>query len=242
MNNKIADHLFEFWSEVSELNQTLYCHKGYHATNTNQGHWPFRIFNVVPNPEHLKALHIKMSTPGFPDVLSVPENQLTEERLKHQGFKLKSEVTSMALLMEDFQPIALEEEYASIVLVDCKSYAQAFATIASKAFGYSIPTQHVLNLVNKTSKLQLYIGKYQGEFASCGVVFLDKNGQSGLHMIGTLPTHRGLGLGKQMTKKLLNQAKQNKSTKTLLVASKAGAHIYSKLGFKAKGILKSYTV
>ena len=78
--------------------------------------------------------------------------------------------------------------------------------------------------------------------ASCGIVFVDNNKVSGIHMIGTIREYRGLGLGKAMTNKLIFEAYENKSCEVVLVASKAGERIYSKMGFIAYGALKSYSV
>lgn len=75
-----------------------------------------------------------------------------------------------------------------------------------------------------------------------GMLFLDKNNISGLHMTGTMPEFRGLGLGKTMTNKLLLEAHKNKSNYVVLVASEAGEKIYSKLGFISDGNLKSYKI
>jgi ribosomal protein S18 acetylase RimI-like enzyme len=97
-------------------------------------------------------------------------------------------------------------------------------------------------LLNDRSKIRLYLGKHIGSLASCGIVFLDKNNVSGIHMIGTIPECRGLGLGKAMTNKLIFEAYENKSSEVVLVASKAGERIYEKLGFIAYGTLKSYSV
>ena len=74
------------------------------------------------------------------------------------------------------------------------------------------------------------------------MVLLDKNGISGLHMIGTISKYRGLGLGKIMTNKLLFESFQNKSEQVVLVASESGERIYSKLGFLTQGNLKSYSI
>lgn len=81
-----------------------------------------------------------------------------------------------------------------------------------------------------------------GSLVSCGIVFLDNNNVSGIHMIGTIQDYRGLGLGKAMTTKLMFETYENKSSEAVLVASKAGERIYSKMGFKADGTLKSYSV
>ncbi len=78
-----------------------------------------------------------------------------------------------------------------------------------------------------------------GAFVSCGIVFLDNNNVSGIHMIGTIQEYRGLGLGKAMTTKLMFEAYENKSSEVVLVASKAGEKIYAKLGFITQGNLKA---
>jgi len=81
-----------------------------------------------------------------------------------------------------------------------------------------------------------------GSLVSCGIVFLDNNNVSGIHMIGTIQDYRGLGLGKAMTTKLMFETYENKSSEVVLVASKAGERIYAKLGFMTQGNLKSYSI
>lgn len=81
-----------------------------------------------------------------------------------------------------------------------------------------------------------------GSLVSCDIVFLDNNNVSGIHMIGTIQDYRGLGLGKAMTTKLMFETYENKSSEAVLVASKAGERIYSKMEFIADGTLKSYSV
>jgi ribosomal protein S18 acetylase RimI-like enzyme len=74
------------------------------------------------------------------------------------------------------------------------------------------------------------------------MVYLDKNGVSGIHMIGTKAVFSGLGFGKKMTQLLVNQAIKNQSKKVYLVASEAGERIYSKMGFETYGVLESYAL
>ena len=81
-----------------------------------------------------------------------------------------------------------------------------------------------------------------GSLVSCGIVFLDNNNVSGIHMIGTIQDYRGLGLGKAMTTKLMFETYKNKSSEAVLVSSKAGERIYSKMGFIADGTLRSNSV
>lgn len=61
-------------------------------------------------------------------------------------------------------------------------------------------------------------------------------------MIGTVPDERGKGIGKQMTQKLINEAKSKNKSYCVLHASKMGKPIYLKLGFKEYGDIKTYRI
>ena len=73
---------------------------------------------------------------------------------------------------------------------------------------------------------------HNNEYLCCGIIFYDSNNNAGLHMIGTISNGRGKGIGTKMTKKLLLEAKANKSEFCVLHASMMGENIYKKLGFE----------
>jgi ribosomal protein S18 acetylase RimI-like enzyme len=97
----------------------------------------------------------------------------------------------------------------------------------------------IISLLNSDSKIRLYLGSYRGSVVNCGIIFLDENNVSGIHMIGTIAEYRGLGLGKIVTSKLIFEAYKNKSNTVVLVAFESGERIYSKMGFKVDGTLVS---
>jgi predicted acetyltransferase len=80
------------------------------------------------------------------------------------------------------------------------------------------------------------------EYLGCGIIFFDSNNNAGLHMIGTISNGRGKGIGTKMTKKLLLEAKANKSEFCVLHASMMGENIYKKLGFNSFGELETYLI
>ena len=120
-------------------------------------------------------------------------------------------------------------------------HASEFAAVASKAFGYTIYASTIRALLGHP-QFHLYLGMHLGTYASCGIVYFDADGNSGIHMIGVLPAYRGLGLGKRFTQALLSKAGESETKKVYLVASKLGAPIYTKLGFETHGSLFSFSV
>ena len=118
-----------------------------------------------------------------------------------------------------------------------------FVAIASNAQSLSFSPEMVLG--HKPLSYQHFVSHSFDEkwsVVSCGIVFLDDNKVSGIHMIGTIPEYRGLELGKIMTSKLLFEAFKNRSKTAVLVASEVGERIYSKMRFAANGSLQSYSV
>lgn len=219
--------------------QFSYNNEQYDYVKPNNYSWPSKVFGINGSKINFRKLYLKMKNEELPNSISILENKVMEAQLVEHQFILKSSVKGMYLnLHEKDKPT---ENFISIKRVDDNEKAIEFASIASYSFRYEILSSTIMALVG-SSQLKLFIGKYNNKYVSCGMVFLDKNGISGLHMIGTLPDYRGFGLGKIMTNKLMFEAFKNESKQVVLVASESGERIYSKLGFKAEGNLKSYSI
>lgn len=240
MSNYSTEHLFEFWEYIGFKGDFLTSEKAFKYTNPNNMSWPSKIFGIDSNKLNFEQLNIKMKTGVLPKSIGVFKDDRTENQLLTHNFKKTSVVKGMYLKLSLDQ--LHEENSETIQQVTSVEGAIKFASIASKAFGYIINPKTISALLNSDAKIRLYLGNYRNEFASCGVVFLDKNNVSGIHMIGTLSEKRGLGLGKTMTNKLIFEASKNQSQKVVLVASESGERIYSKMGFVADGALHSYSV
>jgi len=238
MNQKIIGHLFDFWEEIGSACGFFQKEAGYRLTQPNGKSWPSKIFRLQPEELNIQKLKEAIGSDLLPNSISIASEQ-EKETLIDNGFDLSSSVAAMALDTSDGIWPRIDESLFEKVTTE--NEADIFAQIASEAFGYPVLTSTVWNLI-KIPSFQLFLGTHEGSYTSCGLTYLDKNGVSGLHMIGTLSDFRGLGLGKTMTSLLIEKAIQNKSNQVYLVASKAGERIYSKMGFKTYGTLESFTL
>ncbi|MCJ8290553.1 MAG: GNAT family N-acetyltransferase [Crocinitomicaceae bacterium] len=240
MNNYSINHLFDFWEYLGTQGGFFTNENGYKYSSPSNMSWPTKVFGIDIKILNIQELASRMKEGYLPNSLGIIEDTLTEKLLLSYHFKQTSVVKGMCLnLTQELKPV---NNFHDIQEVDTEKKAIDFATIASKCFGYEINPQTIISLLSETSKIRLYLGKHMGSLASCGIVFLDKNNVSGIHMIGTIQEYQGLGLGKTMTNKLIFEAYENKSSKVVLVASKAGERIYTKLGFIAQGNLKNYSI
>ncbi|KAA1245429.1 GNAT family N-acetyltransferase [Aquimarina sp. RZ0] len=229
-------HQFEFWSHIGQVGGYFHQYEGFSSLSPKDATWPSKIFNLKTH--HIERLKGNIEGYKLTKSVAVAENEHIEALLKTQGFIPTSSVEAMTMKV---QLKTVYTEYPEIEKVTDEIGAKTFAKIASEAFRYSIYNSTINPLI-QNEKVQLFLGKYKGNYVSCGIVFQDSNGDSGLHMIGAKKEYRGLGLGKKMTEHLLSIALRNHSQYIHLVASKLGAPIYHKLGFQNRGYLKSYTI
>ncbi|MDW3209978.1 MAG: GNAT family N-acetyltransferase [Reichenbachiella sp.] len=239
MKKNIINNLFELWEHIGVNGQFLHSTAQYSYVKPGNCSWPNKVFRLKESETDFKELYQHIENGNIPDSISIGEKKTLETQLLAHNFKLKSVVKGMYLnLQKKNKPT---NDFVSNEKVDNEVKAMEFAKIASLSFGYEILSSTIISLIN-SSQLKLFIGKHSGLYVSCGMVLLDQKGISGLHMIGTIPEYRGLGLGKVMTNKLLFESFENKSKQVVLVASESGERIYSKLGFVAQGSLKSYSI
>ena len=240
MNNYIIDHLFEFWEYIGLQGDFFTNESGFKYSHPSNMSWPSKVFGIDSERLDFEQLKLKMKTGLLPNSLGIAENELTEKLLLTHNFEKTSVVKGMYLkLSSEHKP---SEHFSNIQHVNTELKANEFATVASKSFGYVIRPKTIISLLNSDSKIRLYVSTYAGSIVSCGIIFLDENNVSGIHMIGTIPEYRGRGLGKIMTTKLIYEAFNNRSNTVVLVASESGERIYSKMGFKVDGTLSSYSI
>ena len=79
--------------------------------------------------------------------------------------------------------------------------------------------------------IRFYCGYYQGTLVATTVTIAHGD-IVGVHWVGTLPAYRGKGMGYAITHKSLIDAKHDKKTCAILLASEMGKPIYAKMGFK----------
>ena len=229
-------HQFEFWRHMGQVGGYFRQYDGFSSLSAKDATWPSKIFNLKEN--HVRELKGNIATYHLTKSVAVAESERLETLLRTEGFAQTSSVAAMSMYTNVTTQYATHPEIEKIT---DGFGAELLAKIASEAFGYTIYTNTIVPLLSST-KVQLFLGKHRNQYVSCGIVFKDSDGDSGLHMIGAKKEYRGLGLGKKMTEHLLSIALRNDSQCIHLVASKIGAPIYHSLGFKNLGYLKSYTI
>ncbi len=239
MKNYIINNLFELWEHIGERTNSLVKGNQYNYVKSGNDSWPSKVFRLNESEVDFSELRSKINSNILPNAISIADDKTVESSLQRNGFPLRYDVAGMYLDLKEENKLA--QKFPSIVPVNNNQTAEMFAKIASLSFGYEVLSDTIIALLN-SSILKLFIGEYEGEFVSCGLILLDSNGISGLHMIGTIPKYQGLGLGRIMTDKLLSEAYENGSTQVVLVASTAGERIYTKLSFTHQGRMKGYSI
>ncbi len=239
MNNKIINNLFELWRFIGARSGSLHQQKGYQYVMPSGLSWPNTIFEINGELTDFQSMYQSMEKGILPPSIAISSDASLEKQLSDHHFVQKSTVKGMHINLSSISKPA--NRFSTIEKVDSEEKAMEFARIASLSFGYKVAPTVIVPLLNMAPKIKLFIAGHESVFSNCGLLFLDSNNISGLHMIGTLPDHRGLGLGKIMTHKLLFEAFENASRQAVLVASEAGERIYSKMGFEVSGALNIYT-
>ena len=239
MNKQIIEHLFEFWEQIGTYGGFHTKKQGYTFTNPTLDSWPSKVFNLDADVLDIQGLKQSIRSRTIPNSIGIHQSNTMKNNLLSHGFRSTSQVKSMALdttnisfgLIDasDFIPVMSQKE------------AGLFAQIASKSFGYPVAPSTIEVLIDKP-EFRLFLGKLGDAFPSCGMVYIDKNGVAGIHMIGTMETYRGMGIGKKMTQFLIHQTQKAPSKQVFLVASQAGERIYQKLGFTTHGHLESFSL
>ena len=237
MNKKILNNLYEFWSYIGKKTKRLVENDHYKSVSVIDSDWPNRVFSISEGKDILSEIIDLIQGKLLPNIIAVPKpNSL--ENLSYS--KLFLTQRNMAVSLET-EGMNLKGD-VNIKQVRTKEDALNFAKTASDAFGYKVDGNIIYLLSEDSSKVRLFNYMYNNEYLCCGIIFYDSNNNAGLHMIGTISNGRGKGIGTKMTKKMLLEAKANKSEFCVLHASMMGENIYKKLGFNSFGELETYLI
>ncbi|WP_299114039.1 GNAT family N-acetyltransferase [uncultured Winogradskyella sp.] len=236
MKSRSIEHQFEFWTNLGKVGGYIHQYNGYTTLLPCQGTWPSKTFNIQNNS--IIKLKTEILKNNIPNTVALDADDVINQILIENHFNMTSVVEGMSVNVSSKMVF---EDSPNIIKIEDETGIDIFSSIASNAFGYNIHPTVLVHLLQDTNT-QLFIGQYKSQFVSCGILYLDKKGDSGLHMIGAKKQTRGLGLGKEMTQHLLANALKNHSNEIHLVASKFGAPIYRKYGFTNRGYLNSYSL
>jgi ribosomal protein S18 acetylase RimI-like enzyme len=234
IDHKIIINLFEFFTFLGRQTKHLVEVDNYNAINLFDSDWPNRIYHLDKkgiDKQIILDLLQKIERNELPNLLTVPENNELQECLESVGtfrwFTQRGMAVNLTSPIRESSP-----DLQSIKRVESTAEAIIFAEIASKGFQYTVDPNIIEALLKNAYRVKLFVGKHDDTFASCGLSFYDSKGNAGLYMIATLPQYRGLGLGRNMTIRLMNECLKEDIRFCTLQASPDGEPIYLKLGFK----------
>ncbi|MEQ5790738.1 GNAT family N-acetyltransferase [Muricauda sp. NFXS6] len=233
----VLENLFGLWEEVGSKADLLRNEHGLRFIR-QEGLWPDLMFGLHEGFSNWKALREGARSGRYPRAMALGENALLEDQLQTVGYQKTSTVRSMCWDAK-WMP-GPKTHVAPIERVDDMAKLTDFSHIASVSFGYEILPKMFRPFLEDTEKIRMYIQEHRGKAANCGLLFLDDKDGAGIHIIGTLPEHRGMGLGRSMTEYQLKEAIGLGPSHIGLVASEGGARIYSKMGFEPVGHMVTY--
>ncbi|MCK9159915.1 MAG: GNAT family N-acetyltransferase [Bacteroidaceae bacterium] len=236
-NNKIINNLYEFWAYIGKTTELLIEAEDYKAVCASNSDWPKRVFALSDKPDLINEI-INLSSIGkLPNMITLPQPNKLKSNPK---LELTLVQRNMAMDLRTIENHFTKSE--NIFQVKSTADAIDFANTASTSFGYKVDGKIVFKISLDSSRVRLFNYIKGKKCLGCGIIYFDSYNNAGLHMIGTVPNGRGLGIGTRMTKRLLSEAIENKTNYGILQASSMGEPIYKKLGFIGYGELETYRI
>lgn len=156
------------------------------------------------------------------------------------GLTIKNQLTPMNLILEDTKPNGelFEESVEKIIKLRPTDSAKHWTLACGKAFRYSLDEAVIQQLLqNPSASVIAYM--VNGNIAGTAISY--QTGDTlGVHQLGTVPDYRKMGVAAGLMHYILHEAQQKEAVEHVsLQASKAGLHLYEKMGFNALGTLTS---
>lgn len=243
LSEKITDHLFDLWEFIGECTHTLLKTEEYYAVMPPDSDWPKRIFRLsdrYSSQTLLAVLIQKMREKTLPHLLTLPEESPVLPCLELQKVSVYNRQVCMSLDLHELMPILTESGQMRFVQVETPEQARMFAGLASESFGYTVDPLLISSLIGHSGKIRFFLGYYRDSAAACGLLYYDRQDIPGLHLIGTIPRYRGLGLGRAMTLRLIEECTRDQKELCVLQASASGETLYRQLGFTSHGVLFTF--
>jgi GNAT superfamily N-acetyltransferase len=145
----------------------------------------------------------------------------------------------------DAAPRAMGMELAAVEAPDLSGIdwsvgrqAELMCTINDRAYGYPDGTWR-RGMGTELAESQVYLANEGGEALSTLLTF-DSGEDCGVFCVATLPQARGKGLATALLRQALQDARERGQRTTTLQATKAGAPIYERIGYRDFGALEMW--
>jgi GNAT superfamily N-acetyltransferase len=162
------------------------------------------------------------------------EDRRTATAVQDAGNVLDAEPRAMAAPLEE---IDVGEGAGAIDWRQAESLEE-IGPIAGPAFGVT-PKTTIATGAGLRDELRFVVARAGGVDAAC-VGTLDLDGDCGVYMVATLERARGRGLATALMRQALLEASQRGMETTSLQATRMGAPIYSRLGYRDLGAIQMW--
>lgn len=229
MKQANIDNLVSLWLTAAQAFSGYNRSGNLHIISIANSEWPNRIWCNPDDAIHAEEVQKLMQEHNgkltFSHWIPVDRDEYLEsEKL---GLQLKSLQIGMSLSLSDYQ----EEQIAPTVSlnpVNTLEEAQRWSEVFKNCFNYLIP-EKVISAIR--DKANFYLITKNADTVGCVATYI-KDGQIGIHCLGTLGTYRKQGIGENVMHQVLADAKNKNITTAHLQSSMMGLGIYTKLGFK----------
>ena len=161
------------------------------------------------------------------------------------SFQLTEVTAAMAMDLETYLPQDEKLPALKITTVSSPEEIDSFISVLRRSYELPLFTRDALlavitqNIFNSPASLILYIANRGSVAVGCAALFLTDD-VAGLYYVGTLPSHRAMGIGTALTVHCLNNARNLQCRQAVLRASESGERMYTRLGFKKFGEFKKF--
>lgn len=229
-------NLTNFWKIIGFEKQVL--HED--TVLFNSVDWPHRVWlawDCHPKSEEISALLARTNqiSPAIVPVWRETDVKLTKALLKNE-FERSFKQTAMALpLTNEFKHTPTSLRFIEVATGE---ETVSWTSVAAQSFGYHIPASSIRKIVGLPN-LKLILAFKESVPVATGLLFED-SGVVGIHMVGVHPSHRRLGIAKELMYYLIRCAQKSEATHAALQASRMGEPLYEALGFEKQFVITSY--
>ena len=223
--NKNLNNLNQFWQSLdANKKNDIFSHQS----------WPNKQWKTdftLPSASLNWLLPVNKSYSTLTDV--------SDHEVSKLGLVVKNQLVAMSLSLktDDGTHIKVGEKHSKIVKLNIKEDATRWAVACGQAFGYEIDASVIQGLL-KDSNASVFSYMVDDQIAGTAISY--KSGDTlGIHQLGTVSSFRKMGIAASLMQHLLSQANSEGAHFVTLQASKAGLHLYERLGFQALGKITS---
>ncbi len=236
--------LFEVIGRAS--GQGIRKEKDFCAILTPESAWPNVIykpqFKVNNLPERISSLQKEIEKGICPHVLMTNSETSTDIIRKLEDLNIKSSSWTAMTIELNKKIEAKSINNLSIRVIDSMEQMKIWCSIVqSELMENASLNQKVFNKLLYNKDIKFYLGFIDNEAVSTTMSFTFGD-SVGVYLIATLAAHRRKGIGKQMTVRALNDAKDSGCSKGVLQATELGMPVYSSIGFRNNGEIKIFNL